>query len=225
MERVGIPGPGGLFPVPYSHGVFYFHWFNFYNAICFQIILGAPTVLLAKDLGANSTVLGIIAAFTPLMTTLQLPAARQLGKHSYRSFALMGWGLRSIFIATSAIVPLLSFCSREIRLGLLLASLFFFNVLRGVSSAAFLPWVTNIVGKSMRGRFIAIDQTFVYAGSLVTMLLSSLMMRGAGGALEVFSGTLAFRHRLCDKPPLSPIDSGYAASGRGDEILRTRHHS
>lgn len=174
----GYKGPLGLFPVPYSEGVFNFHWFNFFNAICFQIILGAPTVLLAKDLGASSTILGIIAAFTPLMTTLQLPAAKYLGKYSYRSFALMGWGLRSIFIATSAIVPLLLCFSKELRLGLLLASLLFFNVLRGFSSAAFLPWVTNIVSGTMRGRFISMDQTFVYAGSLVTMLLSALMMKG-----------------------------------------------
>lgn len=171
-------GPLGLFPVPYSKGVFNFHWFNFFNAICFQIILGAPIVLLAKDLGASSTILGIIAAFTPLMTMLQLPAAKYLGKYSYRSFTLMGWGLRSIFIATSAIVPLLLIFSKEVRLGLLLASLFFFNLLRGFSSAAFLPWVTNVVGGTMRGRFISIDQTFVYAGSLVTMLLSALMMKG-----------------------------------------------
>ena len=172
------PGPLGLFPVPYSKGVFNFHWFNFFNAICFQIILGAPTVLLAKDLGASSIILGVIAAFTPLMTTLQLPAARHLGKYSYRSFALMGWAIRSVFIATSAIVPLLLFCSKDVRLGLLLGSLFFFNVLRGISSAAFLPWITNIVGGAMRGRFISIDHTFVYGGSLVTMLLASVMMNG-----------------------------------------------
>jgi len=171
-------GPLSLFPVPYSQGVFNFHWFNFYNAVCFQIIIGAPTVLLAKDLGANSVVLGIIAAFTPLMTVLQLPAARHLAKHSYRSFALLGWGLRSLFIATSAIVPLLFFFSNDVRLGLLLASLFFFNLLRGISSASFLPWITNLVIAPIRGRFISVDHTFINAGSLVAMLVSALLMKG-----------------------------------------------
>ena len=177
-EDPGYRGPGGFFPVPYSPAIFNFHWFNFYNAICFQIILGAPIVLLAKDLGANSTTLGIIEAFTPLMTTLQLPAARHLGKHSYRSFALMGWGLRSVFIATSAIVPLLLCYSKEVRLGFLLASLFFFNAIRGISSAAFLPWITSIVPATMRGRYIGVDHSFIYGGSLVTMLIASLLMRG-----------------------------------------------
>jgi MFS family permease len=174
----GYRGPFGLINVPYSKGIFNFHWFNFFNAICFQIILGAPIVLLAKDLGANSTTLGIIESFTPLMTTLQLPAARHLGKYSYRSFALMGWGLRSIFIATSAIVPLLFFVSREVRLGLLLASLFCFNLLRGISSAAFLPWITGIVPGMMRGRYIGVDSSFVYMGCLLTMLVSAVLMRG-----------------------------------------------
>jgi len=174
----GYRGPLGQFPVPYSREVFGFHWFNFYNAICFQIILGAPVVLLAKDLGANSIILGVIAAFTPLMTTLQLPAAKFLGRYSYRSFALMGWGLRSVFIATSACVPLLCFFTKETRLGLLLASLFFFNVLRGISSASFLPWITNIVGSSIRGRFISVDHTFINAGSLIAMVFSALLMKG-----------------------------------------------
>lgn len=174
----GYGGPLGLFPVPYSREVFGFHWFNFYNAICFQIIMGAPVVLLAKDLGANSVILGVIAAFTPLMTTLQLPAARYLGKYSYRSFALMGWGLRTIFIATSAIVPLLFFASKEVRLALLLVSLFFFNLLRGISSASFMPWVTNFVSPFIRGRFISVDHTFINAGALVAMVFSALLMKG-----------------------------------------------
>jgi hypothetical protein len=174
----GYSGPLGVLSVPYSRGVFNFHWFNFYNAICFQIIMGAPVVLLAKDLGANSLVLGIIAAFTPLMTVLQVPAARYLGRHSYRSFALMGWMLRTVFIVTSAIVPLLLCFSNGIRLGLLMAGLFFFNVLRGISSAAFLPWVTGLITGGMRGRFIALDHSFTYAGFLVALLLSALVMNG-----------------------------------------------
>lgn len=174
----GYRGPLGLLPVPYTREVFGFHWFNFYNAVCFQIIIGAPTVLLAKDLGANSTVLGVIAAFTPLMNTLQLPAARHLGKYSYRSFALMGWALRSVFIAVAAVVPLLLFLSKETRLGILLGSLFFFNVLRGISSAAFLPWITGIVPSGLRGRFISVDHLFINGGSVLIMLLSALMMSG-----------------------------------------------
>ena len=174
-------GPLGALPVPYGRGIFNFHWYNFHNAVAFQIILGAPTVLLAKDLGANSLILGLIAAFTPLLTILQLPAARHLAGHSYRSFALMGWTARTFCIAVAAMVPILLFLPRETRLILLLAALFFFNVLRGISTAAFMPWITSIVESRDRGRFIAVDHTFINAGSLVAMLFSGFLMRGYPG--------------------------------------------
>ena len=174
----GYRGPLGLFPVPYPAGVFGFHWFNFYNALCFQIIVGAPVVLLAKDLGATSTILGVIASFTPLLTILQLPAARFLGRHSYRSFALAGWTSRILFIAIAAMVPLLGFLGTGVRLGILLACLFCFSAIRGFSSAAFLPWVTGIVPSEFRGRFIAIDHFFINGGSVLIMLISALLMAG-----------------------------------------------
>jgi MFS family permease len=170
--------------VPYPKAIFNFHWFNFYNAICFQIIIGAPVVLLAKDLGANSVILGVIAAFTPLMTVLQLPAARYLGRYSYRSFALSGWALRSIFIAIVAFVPMMHSVSRGGRLSILLGCLFFFNFLRGISTTAFLPWITTLVGSEMRGRYLSVDQLFINFGSIITMLLSALLMHGSANPLR-----------------------------------------
>jgi hypothetical protein len=90
-------------------GVFSIHWFSLLNAVSFQLILGAPMILYAKSLGASSTVIGILAAFTPLMTVLQLPAAKYLPIYGYKRFVLMGWGLRTIFIFVVAAVPLLVF--------------------------------------------------------------------------------------------------------------------
>ena len=174
----GYNGPFGILPVPYSRGIFNFHWFNLYNAVCFQIVTGPPTVLLAKELGANSLTLGVIASFMPLMTVLQLPAAHRLGNRGYRSFALLGWGLRSLFIAVVAAVPLLGCCSQETRLGLLIGGLFLFNLLRGIASAAFLPWITGIVPAGIRGRFLALDHTFINGGFLLAMLFSALLMGG-----------------------------------------------
>ncbi|MCX6973621.1 MAG: hypothetical protein NTZ94_04845 [Verrucomicrobia bacterium] len=57
-------------------GSFNAHWFAFFNALTFQIVIGTPLILYAKSIGASSTVLGLLAAATPLMTMLQLPAAK-----------------------------------------------------------------------------------------------------------------------------------------------------
>lgn len=154
------------------------HLFQFFNAVSFQIIMGAPIILYAKSIGASSTVLGIIAAFTPLMMVFQLPAAKHLHRFGYRQFVLMGWGARCIFIFVVAVIPLLSFLDNTSKMAVLIATLFVFNLLRGISTAAWLPWITAIVPEHQRGRFISTDQIFMYGGSLVSLLISALVMTG-----------------------------------------------
>lgn len=163
---------------PSPRGSFNAHWFSLFNAVSFQIILGPPIILFAKSIGASSTALGIIASFTPLMTVFQLPAAQFLGRYGYKQFVLMGWSLRTIFIFLVTVVPLLSFLDNTSRLVVLLAALFFFNLLRGISSAAWMPWIAALIPEETRGRFLSIDQIFMYAGSLLALVSSAMVMAG-----------------------------------------------
>lgn len=162
----------------YPPGSFNAHWFNFFNAVSFQIILGAPIIVFAKSIGASSTVLGIIASFTPLMTVFQLPAAQFLGRFGYKQFVLMGWTLRTIFIFVVAFVPLMFFLDDSSKMAVLLASLFVFNLLRGISSAAWMPWITELIPEEKRGRFLSLDQIFVHAGCLIALVASAFVMVG-----------------------------------------------
>lgn len=162
----------------YPKGAFNAHWFNLCNAVSFQIILGAPIILYAKSIGASSTVLGIIASFTPLMTVFQLPAAQFLGRYGYKRFVLMGWSLRTIFIFLVTAVPLLAFLDGTSKLAVILASLFVFNLLRGISSAAWMPWIATLIPEEIRGRFLSLDQIFMHVGSLLALVASAIVMTG-----------------------------------------------
>ena len=162
----------------YPRGSFNAHWFSLFNAVSFQVMMGAPIIVYAKSLGASSTVLGIIAAFTPLMTVFQLPAAQHLEYYGYRQFVLMGWGARTILIFVVSAIPLASFLDDTSKLATLLALLFFFNLLRGISSAALMPWITQLIPEHVRGRFLSVDQFFMYGGCLVSLLVSALVMAG-----------------------------------------------
>lgn len=194
----------------YPRGAFHSHWFNLCNALAFQIILGAPVIVFAKSLGASSTVLGVIAAFTPILTVMQLPAARFLDRTSYRQFVLRGWGLRTIFIFAVAVIPLLGFVDPVGQLALLLGALFLFNLLRGISSAGWMPWIAAIIDEPVRGRFLARDQLFTYVGSLLSLVLSAWIMHGHVDAweyaavffLSALGGTasLFFIQRIPDAP-------------------------
>ena len=122
--------------------------------------------------------LGIIASFTPLMTVFQLPAAQFLGRYGYKQFVLMGWSLRTIFIFLITAVPLSVFLDNTSKLAVILASLFVFNLLRGISSAAWMPWMAALIPEEIRGRFLSLDQIFMHTGSLLALFASAVVMTG-----------------------------------------------
>lgn len=168
----------------YPPGSLNVNGFSFFNAVSFQIVLGAPVILFAKSLGASSFVLGTIAALTPLLNILQLLAARFLHRVGYKRFVLAGWGARTFFTFCIAVLPLLPGLSLSTRLGLLIAALFCFNLLRGFSAGAWLPWLTALVPASVRGRFLSRDNAFMHLGCLAALLLSAWVMTGSVEADE-----------------------------------------
>ena len=168
----------------YPPGALNVNGFSFFNAVSFQIVLGAPVILFAKSLGASSFVLGTIAALTPLLNILQLLAARFLHRVGYKRFVLSGWGARTFFTFCIAVLPLLPGLSIPTRLGLLIAALFCFNLLRGFSAGAWLPWLTALVPAPVRGRFLSRDNAFMHLGCLAALLLSAWVMTGSVEADE-----------------------------------------
>lgn len=206
---------------PFPPGSLNFNGFSFFNAVSFQIVLGAPVILYAKSLGASSFILGTIAALTPLLTTLQLVAARFLHRTGYRRFALAGWGMRTFFTACLVAVPLLPELSPQNRLTFLIASLFCFNILRGFASGAWLPWLTTLVPERLRGRFLSRDQAFMHLGCLTALLVSAWVMAGKADPIDyagVFGvgflaalASLWFIHRIPDgDTPEERLRSGVA---------------
>jgi MFS family permease len=151
--------------------------FATFNAFSFQSILGGPMVLYAKTLGASATVLGIIAGMMPLLVIFQIPAASHINRIGYRRFVLAGWGTLVLFIFGMALVPLTGgFLDPGTRLSLMLMLLFCFNLSRGISSCAWLPWITVLVPENVRGRYLAFDSAVVNTAGFLTFL-------GAAGAL------------------------------------------
>lgn len=158
--------------------------FSFFNAVCFQIVLGSPIVLYAKSLGASSFILGVIAGFTPVLTILQFAAARMLHRTGYRKLVLAGWGTRTLFSCIIATLPLWPGIPDAVRLWLLLGGLFAFNALRGFASGAWLPWLTAIIPENVRGRFLSRDQAFMHLGCFVALIVSSWIITRQADAVR-----------------------------------------
>ena len=148
--------------------------FAVFNALSFQIILSSPMVLYAKTLEATATVLGIVAGMMPLLVIFQIPAAQYVCRVGYKRFVYAGWGTRVMFIFGVALVPLTGlFLSHPTQLALLLTLLFGFNLSRGISSCAWLPWISSLVPESIRGRYLARDSACVSMASFVVFLIAA----------------------------------------------------
>jgi MFS family permease len=150
--------------------------FATFNALSFQIILGSPMILYAKNLGASATVLGIITGMLPLLVIFQIPAANYIGRIGYKKFVYAGWGSRVIFVFLIALIPGMAFLKSETKLALILFLLFIFNLLRGISSCAWLPWISSLVPTSVRGKFLATDQAFIGVASCAAFIVSALVL-------------------------------------------------
>jgi MFS family permease len=204
--------------------------FSLYNQLNFQITLGAPMILYAKSLGASSTTIGIVAALAPLLTVLQLPTAYFIPKIGYKRFVLLGWLSRTIIVFSLALLPLVTALDPGTKTSLMLMCLFLFNVLRGVSTGAWLPWLTSLIPESARGAFLRRDQTFMQIGGVVAMALSTFVLWSNAHAahfsflflLSACAATvsLIFIRRVPDVP----IDDQIRSSGQPVPWLQILQH-
>ena len=150
--------------------------FSLYNAVNFQITLGAPMILYAKALGGSATTIGIVASLAPLMTVLQLPTAYFIPRVGYKGFVLFGWSVRAALLFLLAILPLLVFLPATVQVELMLICLFMFNVVRGISTGAWLPWLTALVPANARSTFLRFDQLHMQCGGMLAIAISTVVL-------------------------------------------------
>lgn len=162
-------------------GMRYAFRFAIFNGLSSQVILGSPMVLYAKSLGASATVLGLIAGMMPALVILQIPAAQNVLRTGYKRFMLAGWTTRTVFVFVMALLPVAGgFLDAPTRLILIIALLFLYNLSRGISSGAWLPWITELVPAHLRGTYMTREQWCVnLAGSVAFGLSAALLGRSA----------------------------------------------
>ena len=178
-------------------------------------------VLYAKTLGASATVLGIITGMMPLLVIFQIPAANYVHRVGYKRFVYAGWGTRVLFIFGMALVPLTGgFLDAKTRLVLILSLLFCFNLSRGISSCAWLPWITGLVPPLLRGKYLLREAACTNFASFITFLVAAITLGGESRAwqfcvLFAFSGlmgatSLSFLKRIPDAATPEEFKTGTA---------------
>ena len=197
-----------------------------------MIVMDSPIILYAESLGASATVIGLIAGITPLMVIFQIPAADHVGRFGYKRSITVGWTLRLVFILPLVAVPLLDGrINAQSQLALIIAALFCFNLIRGIASTAWFPWITGIIPERVRGRYLTRESAANNIGSFIALMLAAMYL-GRAAEPHQFAGLFAFSllmglaslwfiHRVPDAP-VAEEDAQSKQPVKWREIIRNQ---
>lgn len=165
--------------------------FEVVNACSWTAIIGAPLMIFLKGQGASATVLGAALAMLPLTQALQIVGTRMLPRFGYRGLMVRGWTLRTVLVGMIAVLALAApWLGPTLTIWSTLAMLAGFTVLRGVTSCAWMPWISQLVPEDIRGRYLAwasalIQATLVACTFGYAAVLAALP--GASGSAVIFT--------------------------------------
>jgi len=202
---------------PRIHNAFLFQAFN---AVSWQICLGSPLILFARELGAPAIVLGLLVGLAPLTSSLQLIVAPHAERIGYRRLMLSGWSARVLMLIFLTLLPLAAMSMpAPMTIGMLIAIMLAFTTMRGIATCAWMPWVTSIVPRAVRGSYLTRDRTYIGIASVAALAMSGIILFDHNGmhafavvfALSFAGGALSlyFLKRIPDPaqrtPPHEPI--------------------
>jgi hypothetical protein len=158
-------------------GVANLFWFNAFNALVYSICLGTPLILFARQLGASATTLGLLTGMPVVLGILQLPGARYVEDVGYKKSILAGWSARVFFLFFLSLLPfLVGRIPLEAVVNLLLATVFLFNLLVGISSGAWFPWMAKLIPDSIRGEYLAQARNYTYTAMVISVWSCALIL-------------------------------------------------
>jgi MFS family permease len=181
----------------------YLFQFQISNAFCWSILLSFPIVLYFKSLGASATLLGIVMGTAPLLAVLQIPSAGFVEQVGYRKFVFIGWAVRTtISVGMAAVVICTPWLGSTVASWIMLGLLIGFATARGISSTGVLPWFTQLIPSSVRGRYLSFEQMSLLGSVVFTSLGSALvfkMLPGNTGFAAIisfasFAGVISLFH-------------------------------
>jgi MFS family permease len=140
---------------PYRHAL----QFAFFNALNWQVAIGIPTVLFMQHLGADSFEVGLVFAWTFLLTPAQVLATSFLPRLGFKKLALTGWSARGWCLLVPVVLAILAPDKPGQRLIFtMIAAMFLYSLTRAIGAAALTTWLYQLIPASIRGRYWSTDQ-------------------------------------------------------------------
>ncbi|MDR2543279.1 MAG: MFS transporter [Treponema sp.] len=164
-----------------------YNYFNIFNAVSWNLLVGIVITLFALRLGASSTFIGLLGA-SAYLAHFMLP----VGKLFASRFSIIGifsttWILRSISMIFAAIAPFFDYAGyRSTALLFIMIGIFSFHTLRGIGMIGNNPVINFLASGPDRGSYMTqIQITNSIIGMSVSFLVA--MILGFDPPIFVFS--------------------------------------
>ena len=157
--------------IPYRNGIY----FSFFNALNWQVAIGTPTVLFMQQLGANSFQVGLVFAWTFLLTPAQVLSTTLLSRYGYKRLTMAGWGARSFCLIVPITLALLAPPAPvPWMINSMVGATFIYCLLRAIGTSALTTWFYQLVPADLRGRYWATDQLTTGVAIGVSLLVYAI---------------------------------------------------
>ncbi len=148
-----------------------------YEGVCSQLMdtltSGAFLVAFALLMGASNTVVGLLAAVSPLTQLLQLPAIYLVDRTpTHKKLVVLTSLLSRVSWLVVAIIPWLVPSHNQVDV--LLICLFLYFGLGTISACGFNPWIRDFVPETIMGRFFGKRMAIGTAAASVLALMAGV---------------------------------------------------
>ena len=148
------------------------------GAFCTLTVFGSVFVLFMDALGFDKTRIGVLLSVIPFSTVLALFVAPWTVRMGLKRVFLWGFGVRNIVIALLLFTPLLvnhyGAGAGFIWVAMVMVG---FSLCRAVAETAFMAWYPELIPKTMRGRFSAINTTITMVATIAAVLAASVVIK------------------------------------------------
>jgi MFS family permease len=147
----------------------------------FTVVIGAPMVLTARFVGASESDIGILNALPTGLLLMQIIGAGLVERYGMRPVMVLGWTLRTVAVLPVIATPLLV---GRVSPGYLVAlglglPILVFSLVRGMATTAWLPWLSELLPPTRRGRYFGSEQMVINISAFVTLVACGLFL-GSG---------------------------------------------
>lgn len=152
-----------------------------FGALFYNVTTNAVFAAFARKIGANDFVFGVLSAALPLMSLLQLLAARVVEHTGQRKRQVIVAGVVSrVLWLSAALLPLVSvrfpeLVPNSLVLPLVMGSIVLAGACQAFSLPAFFAWVSDAVPRRLRAPFFARRMQVGTSVAVVIMLVSGMV--------------------------------------------------